>query len=173
MGLLGAWNGRPRVLRALYIEENSQTDLPGSPDFVLSVQHREELQQFDSNASYCCFQRLSHHVQVQEQQQRDLKRSNVSSRNEQIQCDHHRYALSHDHTYTSQGEEELRDTNVYAQDGLEIATMDIDCEEPHNVYTQDGLELATMDVDCEEPHNVYTQDGLELATMNADFKEPH
>ena len=68
---------------------------------------------------------------MQQLQQRDLERSNVASRNEQIQHDHHRYVVSRDHTYTSRSEKEFKDRNVYTQDRLKLATMDVDCEELH------------------------------------------
>ena len=91
--------------------------------------------------------------QVQEQQQRDLGRSNVASRNEQIQCDYHRYAVSHDHTYVSQDEEKLRDTNVYAQNGLELATMDVGCDEPRE--TTIPLEACEFSIPVEVSKDGY------------------
>ena len=74
-------------------------------------------------------------------------------RNEQIQRDHHRYAVSHDHTYAFQGEEELRDTYVYTLEGLELAAMDVDYKESHE--TSVSLEACEFSNPVEVGKDIY------------------
>ena len=77
----------------------------------------------------------------------------MASSNEQMQCDHHRYAvivMTIGTLLKVKKSSEIR-TCTHNMGVHYVTIMNVDCKEPHDVYTQDGLELATMDGDCEEP----------------------